>query len=199
MLGVARLAAELERRILILWRPGTLLCGAAQGDCDWVGEERAEVPMGGAQSALRQRDLTGPGRPTAGGVLGAKEREGAGGELVGAVGVRVESLVGWWVHESLWVELSVGGAMRGGADGGLATVRGAAAEPVGSWWRWGRRWLWRRRRKGGWGRRRWRDMSEVGDGAGMVMRMSLDDLIKFGNESSSTVRSCSSSMLMVGY
>ncbi|XXG65044.1 hypothetical protein AAC387_Pa05g2844 [Persea americana] len=131
MLGVARLAAEPERRVLVLWQLGALLRGAAQGDRDWVGEERAEVLVGGAQSALRGRNPTGPGRPDAGGVLGADEREGAGGELVGTAAVRAQSRVGWWLRESLRVELGPGGAVRGGADGGLAAVRGAAAEQVG--------------------------------------------------------------------
>ncbi|XXG43467.1 hypothetical protein AAC387_Pa01g3499 [Persea americana] len=42
---------------------------------------------------------------------------------MGAAGVRAESQVDWWVHKSLWVELGDRGAVRKGADGGLAVVR----------------------------------------------------------------------------
>ncbi|RWR77055.1 UDP-glycosyltransferase 88A1 [Cinnamomum micranthum f. kanehirae] len=42
MLGVARLAAEPKRRVLVLWELGGLLRAPAQRDCSRVGEERAK-------------------------------------------------------------------------------------------------------------------------------------------------------------
>lgn len=48
MPGVAGQATESERRFLVLRKPGALLSGAAEGDRYRLGEERAEVPVGGA-------------------------------------------------------------------------------------------------------------------------------------------------------
>ena len=46
MFELVKLATELERRIALLWKHGKVLEGSVEGDCSWVGEERAKVLVG---------------------------------------------------------------------------------------------------------------------------------------------------------
>lgn len=66
---------------------------------------------------------------SAGWVPGEDQGEGVCGRFVGTTGGSTESRLSRRVRDSLWVELSPGGGLRGGSHAGLAALCGAADEP----------------------------------------------------------------------
>ncbi|KAF7147184.1 hypothetical protein RHSIM_Rhsim03G0194400 [Rhododendron simsii] len=100
------------------------LTGAIEGDCNRVGEEWAEVFVGGAGSTHANPGAFGIARPRFGFVapgrfLGPDEGEGDGGPVVGPAGGGAAARFGGWVRDSLRVELGVGSRVRWGSDGGV--------------------------------------------------------------------------------
>ncbi|GFY84142.1 UDP-Glycosyltransferase superfamily protein [Actinidia rufa] len=88
--------------------------------------------MGSAQSTRRGRDRARSGYSVARRFPGENQRQGTGGEVMGAASGCAESRLRGWVCDSLWVELDGGSDVCGRADGGVVIVCRAEDESGGA-------------------------------------------------------------------